>query len=810
MSSVIYDPFVVTNLPRLPPKSDVSKLCFTSQINDAHSSSFDISISGSYIATFITRPSPKMIWSYALSPQAMITAMESFDFEDISSNNQSSNNHLLNDKKLFAIGYTERKKSKLKFITYGIEENNNGSNLEDENQSSSMSVVNEEERHTNELENIKEVRDRSISVDSEIIGLKFSKDSKSVFSISANGVINVWKFSVDTNEIETPILKFNADGLAHKKRRVIFHKFFKPEELKIDSRSEKVEQLLLTAETSSKRDSIIVRIYLINSNEVLEISSSTISGLGSIDELQFTHEISGKLIILKHEPELVIKSYDLPLIDNEQTLKIGGVFKHEPQDAPTSIMCASTNRVIVTKGSTVALIDIQYEALLSSLDLYSRSKEQNVNAKPPRNATLLSVPTVAGNTLRSKKTFALLVLKNTKENYSQIQYVSIDVGLGKLRDALVSLPDSEENGAENFISFTPYISSNEISDVDAEVKYLNEQVLKNNEEMRDVYKKLKEIKGSGDMSLLESRMISYLKNAPYGESHSDNDFKVYEYEKDRFVDPKFFKLCTLLLFNYNAQTDSISLDSENIPETALTYVLTHPLFPTPYATGLLRVLEVSPRLQRQAIVTCVNIPCHDFILELSSAENDEIFKDIVNRLIDEFSSEEITQETVKIMKKKPGLGSKSNGTGFDLDKIIGKIIKLNYGYEVLNSFIDSNGLVLSLHYANDDTQLAKLIKQTQTKVKSMIDDTALLTLVNQTLTNAELGREQEKSKKASKKSLRNSKPSSVSAGASQLGEIEVETNKLDMMLKVGGRDSQFSKKTTRTKVSPYTIDRLTI
>ena len=118
--------------------------------------------------------------------------------------------------------------------------------------------------------------------------------------------------------------------------------------------------------------------------------------------------------------------------------------------------------------------------------------------------------------------------------------------------------------------------------------------------------------------------------------------------------------------------------------------------------------------------------------------------------------------------------------------------------------------MLSLHYANDDTQLAKLIKQTQTKVKSMIDDTALLTLVNQTLTNAELGREQEKSKKASKKSLRNSKPSSVSAGASQLGEIEVETNKLDMMLKVGGRDSQFSKKTTRTKVSPYTIDRLTI
>lgn len=811
MSSVIYDPFVVTNLPRLPPKSDVSKLCFTSQINDANSSNFDISISGSYIATFITRPSPKMIWSYALSPQAIITAMDSFTFEDISSNTGShASSHLLDDKKLFAVGLTERKKNKLKFITYGIEENINNDNLEDENQSSSVSVVNEEERHANETEHIKEVKDKSISIDSELVGLKFSRDAKFVYSISTNGVINVWKFSVDVSELETPVLKFNSDSLVYKQRKVVFHKFLKPEQMNIDSRSEKVEYILLTAETCAKDDSLIVRIFSLNSNEILELSKTTISGLAPIDKIQLTYEISGKLIILEHEPELVIKSYDLPLLDNEQVIKIGGVFKHEPQDSPTSIMCASTNRVLVTKGSTVALIDIQYEALLSSLDLYSRSKEQNGNSKPPRNATLLSVPAVAGNTLRSKKTFALLVLKNTKENYSQIQYVSIDVGLGKLRDALVSLPENQENGAETFTSFTPYISSTEISDNDAEVKRLNKQVLENNQELKNVYDKLKGIKESGDIESLESHMISYLKNRPFGKLYADNDFKVYEYEKDRFVDPKFFRLCTLLLFNYDTKTDTISLDADHIPENALTYVLTHPLFPTQYASGLLRVLEVSPRLQRQAIVTCINIPCKDFILQLSRVESDEIFKDIISRLIDQFSSEEITQETIKIMKKKPSIGD-SNGTGFDLDKITGKIIKLNYGYEVLNSFIDSNGLVLSLHYSNDEAQLGKLIKQTQTKVKSMIDDTTLLTLVNQTLMNVDLGKELAKSKKSGKKAQRNGKTSANSAATvNPIGEIKAEMNKLDMMLKIGGKDSQFSKKTTRTRVSPYTIDRLTI
>lgn len=801
---------MVTNLPRLPPKSDVSKLCLTSQITDSNSNNFDISISGSYLATFVTRPSPKMVWSYALSPQAEVTAMDSFEFEDL---NHSATNSV--DKKVFAMGITERNMHKLKLVSYGIEEGENSNTAEDENQSSTTSVINEEDKNTNEVETFKEVKDKSISIENQIVGLKFSKDSKHVFTVFSNGGISVWKFSVDSDDSQSPIFTYNNTSLANNDKTIIFHQFIQPEQLNVNSRSSKLDYLLITAETSQKQSSaIVIRIFSISSAEILEISNSTIENINNIDGINLTYDISGKLIILENKPELVIKAYDLPLTNNEQVIKIGGVFKHEPKNSPTSIMCASTNRILVTKGSTVALVDIKYEALLSSLDLYPRSKDVKGNAKPARNATLLNVSTVNGNTLKSKKTFALLVLKNTKENYSQIQHVSIDVGLGKLRDALISLPSDDNSNVEHFTSFPGYFSSADFSiesasaeDSGKEVEVLNTKILKNNEELSTVYQQLCEMKKSQNMKLLENSIVSYLKNKPVGELYNDDEFKVYEYEKDRFVDPKFFKLLTLLLFNYDPNTDSISLDedSDNVLENGLTYVLTHPLFPTQYACGLLKVLEPFPRLLRQAVVTCANIPCSDFILELSNTENDEIFKDVITRLIEEFSAEEITQETIKIMKQK---SESRKVSGFDLDKIINKIIKFNFGYEVLNSFIDSNGLILSLHYSNDESQLNQLIQQTQLKVDSLIQDTQLLTLINQCLTNAEANGTKKPAKKSSKKNKKKDKKPEMNSNGIQ--DIEVGVTKLDMMLKVGTPDKQSSTKSSKGNLSSYTIDRLII
>ncbi|TID24569.1 hypothetical protein CANINC_003041 [Pichia inconspicua] len=800
MSSTIYDPFVVTNLPRLSPKVDISTLCLTSQITDSNASSFDISISGSYLATFVTRPSPKMIWSYALSPETFVTAMDSYDFE-------GSHNSSNVEKKIFALGISERKVNKLKFVSYGLEDLDN-SIAEDENQSSSISVVNEEDK-TVEAENIKQVKDKVITTDYPIKGLEFSNDSKYVYALFDNGSMEVFQFTTD-DEPAKPILSFDSDSPSNKTNDIIYHQFIKPEQLKINSRVDKIDYILLTAETTKNVKSLIVRLFAISAKEVVEISSSTID-VNDISKTQLTYDISGKLVALENNNgNLTLRTFEVPFLKNEHAIKIGGVFKHEPKDAPSSIICAATNRVLVTKGSTVALIDIQYESLLSSLDLYSRSKNSKTdNVKPARNATLIAVPNVAGNTLKSKKTFALLILKNTKENFSQIQHVSIDVGLGKLRDALISIPNEEEDiNEEKFVSFPSYFTQNDISGDDTylskEVENLNSKMSMKHQELNKVYQQLSDLKEKGKLLSLEQHLIAYLKNRDFTDVFDNDDFKVYEYEKDRFVDPKFFEMVTLLLFNYNSRLDSISLDEyteDEVPERGLTYVLTHPLFPTQYAHGLLKVLQNFPRLQRQCIVTCVNIPCGDLVLELSVTENDEIFKDIINRLTEEFSHEEITSATVKIMKQK---SNKHNDFIFDLDKIINKIIKLNFGYEVLNSFIDSNGLVLSLHYANDANQLNKLIMQTQSKVDTLIEDTQL-TLVNQLLLNVEKSKTSgsRKSKSGKKKKNKNKKSEIVDPQ-----ELEVGISKLDMILKIG--DGENNKRNTTTSLSSYTVDRLVI
>lgn len=787
MSSLIYDPFVVTNLPRLQSKSDISKLCFTSQINDSNSSNFDITISGSYIATFITRPSPKMIWSYALSPDSIITAMDSYDL-DLNTDNE---------RKLFAVNINERKNYFIKFIDYGNNNNkannnnNNKTNIDDENQSSSTSVVNEEDRHIIESnDNLKHVNDKTIQLNDEIIGLKFSNsNSNYLFALFKNGKISVLHFSTDEEINKSNIENLSFNDNINSNNQILYHQFIKPEQLSINSKSQKVDNILLIVEKVKNSNKLNVRLVSLNLDEILEISNSEIivDDYSKLNNIQFTFDISGKLVILKNTDnyQLLLESYELPLINNKKIINITGVFQKEPKESPTSIKCASTNRILITKGSTVSLIDIKYESLLSSLDLYSRSKENNNGfTKTPRNATLLNVPIVNGNTIKSKNTFALLVLKNSKENISQIHYISIDVGLGKLRDALTPLPPNEEEieieNENSFITFQGYLNDDDEED----------QLIKNEtENLNDTIEKINQLKENNDVKGLENVILGYLKNLSIEKIEKNNKFEVFESEKDKFVDFKLVKFFTLILFEY------LNEDEEYIPERGITYFLTHPLFPIDIAHGLISKLKLFPRLQRQAIVTCVNIPSKDLIIELNDVENDEIFKDIIKRLIEEFSTEKITNETIKIIK--------SENSKFDLDKIINNIIKLNFGYEILNSFIDSNGMILSLHYSNDSNKLNKLTKQSQLKIDSLLKDHELLTLIDQALKNVEIvnSHSNNNSNKKSNKKKREER---------EIGDLTVGMSGFDMMMKFDTDINKRGSSNGRSKVTTYTIDRLTI
>jgi U3 small nucleolar RNA-associated protein 8 len=137
---------------------------------------------------------------------------------------------------------------------------------------------------------------------------------------------------------------------------------------------------------------------------------------------------------------------------------------------------------------------------------------------------------------------------------------------------------------------------------------------------------------------------------------AEND---YYTEKDKVVDSKFMLAVVEHVFQ-----------SKNIPKRAMTYLLTHPLFPA--VPDLLAKLRQRPRLLRQAIVTG-NVSVRELINELNTTENEDIFKDIITRLL-EFPKEKLDFK--------------------DLDsfKIVERIVQLNFGYELISLLIDASGL----------------------------------------------------------------------------------------------------------------------
>ncbi|GME86983.1 unnamed protein product [[Candida] boidinii] len=157
---------------------------------------------------------------------------------------------------------------------------------------------------------------------------------------------------------------------------------------------------------------------------------------------------------------------------------------------------------------------------------------------------------------------------------------------------------------------------------------------------------------------------------------------------------------------------------------------------------------------------------------------------------------------------------------------------MNYGYEVLNSFIDSNGLVLSLQYSKNEKQLETLINKTNKKINSLNFDTQLLTFVNQSLLLSEqqlIDQKKNKKKLKNKNKKRfNSKSSPSAATSSSLNGnannitsdiINISTNKLDLLLDISDKPTHFDAATNSisgndssnsSKIPQYSIERLVI
>lgn len=798
MPASIVDPFMVTGLPRLPLSGKLADQCKIARILTSTSTSFDIAVNGSYVATFVLKPSPKMIWSHALAPSVKVDAIDSCELENDTNTESSAEGG-----KVYAVGLSDRSKHILKLIRC-------------ENLFTTDATGNKES-----------IVD--IELDAQAIGIQISNDKQRAIVLDSEGTVKVYPINFNEEKKETENLKplFVLKKRGDLNGSVIYYRFVKYADFDLGESSKKLETaekletvLIFVEKTSSEKGKTPIlngHICAFGQKSALDVISSTLKlpkEAGS-SELEISFDPSGKIVILTNGEHMKLYTYRLPYLELDQTVDLGWLFKDEEVEGEASIIPASTNRMLVAKNGLIALIDTQFKALLTKFDVVDKSKKQG-------RAALMQAPVVKGNTLRSRETFALYLVSKGPEAGSVLSQVTVDTGLGKLRDVLGrglrEFRPKFTQKSKRFVGLPLLVTRSELKSKIKEASSLLNRSGEASNKMGRVYEQLKEMKRTKKYKELEQYIVSFLKmdkSADAGrglqetedgekESNEMKGLRVYEAGKDRIVDPKFFRKVTLLLFD---RVDNraigtkikVQLNENFIPEHALTYLLTHPLFPKDITPRLLNVLSVSPRLMRQAIVTCPNIPCDDLIEQMSLAEDVDMFKDIVGRLIDDFALDTITEEMIKLSRGE----SEGSNARIDVDGVIQKVLDSGCGIPIMNSLIDSNGVTLSLHYSKSESELGNLATRIEKRVDECEQKSRLLSIIDQSLSLVD-GARGRKGKEPQRRRRRKK--------VTQTKTLEAESGPLDSMLRVGVMPdgiSDSSLSNTR-RIPAYSIERLTI
>lgn len=798
MPASIVDPFMVTGLPRLPLSGKLADQCKIARILTSTSTSFDIAVNGSYVATFVLKPSPKMIWSHALAPSVKVDAIDSCELENDTNTESSAEGG-----KVYAVGLSDRSKHILKLIRC-------------ENLFTTDATGNKES-----------IVD--IELDAQAIGIQISNDKQRAIVLDSEGTVKVYPINFNEEKKETENLKplFVLKKRGDLNGSVIYYRFVKYADFDLGESSKKLETaekletvLIFVEKTSSEKGKTPIlngHICAFGQKSALDVISSTLKlpkEAGS-SGLEISFDPSGKIVILTNGEHMKLYTYRLPYLELDQTVDLGWLFKDEEVEGEASIIPASTNRMLVAKNGLIALIDTQFKALLTKFDVVDKSKKQG-------RAALMQAPVVKGNTLRSRETFALYLVSKGPEAGSVLSQVTVDTGLGKLRDVLGrglrEFRPKFTQKSKRFVGLPLLVTRSELKSKIKEASSLLNRSGEASNKMGRVYEQLKEMKRTKKYKELEQYIVSFLKmdkSADAGrglqetedgekESNEMKGLRVYETGKDRIVDPKFFRKVTLLLFD---RVDNraigtkikVQLNENFIPEHALTYLLTHPLFPKDITPRLLNVLSVSPRLMRQAIVTCPNIPCDDLIEQMSLAEDVDMFKDIVGRLIDDFALDTITEEMIKLSRGE----SEGSNARIDVDGVIQKVLDSGCGIPIMNSLIDSNGVTLSLHYSKSESELGNLATRIEKRVDECEQKSRLLSIIDQSLSLVD-GARGRKGKEPQRRRRRKK--------VTQTKTLEAESGPLDSMLRVGVMPdgiSDSSLSNTR-RIPAYSIERLTI
>lgn len=344
-----------------------------------------------------------------------------------------------------------------------------------------------------------------------------------------------------------------------------------------------------------KNKKLCYKLYQVSENALCKELNSIIVENFSFENAKMCYQF-GKLYILRNSNELF--TYQLPHFQLQNKIKLPFM----TQSSTATIKPVSSNRVLITSDNKIHLVDLLHNALLFEKEL-----------KNVKTIQLLSTAVISNNTSGNRKTIALGVSTKSAPNAtSSLDVIAIDVGTGTLKDSI---------GKGFLIEEKPKLLKlfdDDNDEDEPEIAHLD---------FNSILKSLATTKN------LESFDLVFFKKL--------NLKKEYYTDFDRFLNDTQFLTDVLELIFKKFQKD--------FPKT-LTYLLTHPLFPEQIANGLLERLQDNPRLFKQAIVTCPNLPLEDLLSQLFDITNSELCLDLSLRILQDYTSESIKSAIKKVEK----------------------------------------------------------------------------------------------------------------------------------------------------------------
>lgn len=668
------DLYPLLTLPRIPDLGLADKVVIP-PITSIDSTIIDLGISKSIISSYIIKPTPKLIWSFALSPTSVVDCMDVI--------NQDST-------KLYVVGITERKKHKLLLIEKKEATEQVAEDVQDaleEGQSGVTSI--------------------DLKLDAKVKSVKFYNNGHSIVVLYENGNVELVKHEDHT--LTKSSIKYTHTTKKSSAQRLIFSHYINDLEVNPDG-SEKNLLLLVFG----SKGQVIYKLISLNFNTAfLEINSSTVN-TKDIAAIAYN---TGYL----YQLNLTTKTITSISIVNFSTIKSISVDSLIDGESEISLLAPSVDRLLLSVNNKIHLINFKFASLLDTFESFS-------NSMPNKVLISQAVKVPATTAKNSNSMVCFLNLKN-KENNVDLNVININLGTNKLSECLnKSIEKPKESSFQGLINV---IEEN----FETESK-------KSSKELHEIYTTLSDLSKANDVNKWERILIPYLKNEtwssisksitkPIKTNQKVYQFREFDVENDRIVDIKFIKQVLLLIFK--VEDDQVKFISEEfVPEFTIIYLLTNPIFPVELTNGLLKLFNDTNQitLLRQAIITCPNIQVSELLIQLvheTSNNDNQIFEDLINRLINEFSGGEITKKLKLLIEQR----NKSNISAINLESLMSRLLTIknnNNSWYFLELVIDVGGL---FNWSLDTVD--KLNQLVESKVNALIENSYNLTLTNQAL-----------------------------------------------------------------------------